>query len=129
MLAGPAAGEQISAAELASPGTQSLPCHLSAPCQELGLLPPWNSMEEPLPVEPWLPWYLQHLKEMSESLQGLELRVLRRRVLCFFSEVTFPTITRRHRLPISPHPSTDTSCLSPAEPSTFILMGELGCYG
>lgn len=84
MLAGPAAGEQISAAELASPGTQSLPCHLSAPCQELGLLPPWNSMEEPLPVEPWLPWYLQHLKEMSESLQGLELRVLRSRVLCFF---------------------------------------------
>lgn len=71
-------------------GTHGLPCHLSATCQELGLVPHWNSTEEPVPVEPWLHWYLQHLKEMSDSLQGLELRVLRSSVLCFFPRWLFP---------------------------------------
>lgn len=84
----------------------------------------WNSTEEPGPVELWLPWYLQHLKEMSDSLRGVELRALSSFVLCFFPRWLFRQYSEGLVAHLTPSLELFVTCW------TFCLHPfQLGFYG
>lgn len=78
--------------------------------------------------EPWLPWYLQQFKEMSQSLQGVELRALRSFALCFFPRWLFPHCSGPSLAHLTPCPVCHLLNLLP--PSLRAgLMDELGSAG